>query len=94
MAGLVGLDIGCGEGHNTRLLARRGARVMAIDISERFVAHARQAEADDPKGIDYRVASAIDLPFDRGCFRLRDRFMSFMDVPGDGPSPRGSRFAS
>lgn len=24
--GLAGLDIGCGEGHNTRLLARRGAR--------------------------------------------------------------------
>ncbi len=27
VAGLSGLDIGCGEGHNTRLLARRGARV-------------------------------------------------------------------
>ena len=25
--GLAGLDIGCGGGHNTRLLARRGARV-------------------------------------------------------------------
>src|SRR5437762_2935974 len=24
-----GLDIGCGEGHNTRLLAQRGARVAA-----------------------------------------------------------------
>ena len=27
VAGLSGLDIGCGEGHNTRLLARRGARM-------------------------------------------------------------------
>src|SRR5262245_17475433 len=34
IAGLTGLDIGCGEGHNTRLLARRGARVTGIDIAE------------------------------------------------------------
>ena len=31
--GLLGLDIGCGEGHNTRLLAGRGARVVAVDIA-------------------------------------------------------------
>src|SRR5262245_60901487 len=42
VVGLVGLDIGCGEGHNTRLLARRGARVTAIDIAEDFVAWARR----------------------------------------------------
>jgi 2-polyprenyl-3-methyl-5-hydroxy-6-metoxy-1,4-benzoquinol methylase len=32
--GLAGLDIGCGEGHNTRLLAKRGARMTAIDIAQ------------------------------------------------------------
>src|SRR5947209_19525730 len=37
--GLAGLDIGCGEGHNTRLLAQRGGRVKAIDIAEVFIAH-------------------------------------------------------
>src|SRR5205807_5596481 len=37
--GLAGLDIGCGEGHNTRLLSERGARVTAIDIAEVFIAH-------------------------------------------------------
>ena len=42
--GLLGLDIGCGEGHNTRLLAGRGARVIAIDISEVFVGHAKLLE--------------------------------------------------
>src|ERR1051326_3403861 len=57
VAGLEGLDIGCGEGHNTRLLARRGARVTAIDIAEELVAHAREEEAREPLGIDYRVAS-------------------------------------
>ena len=34
VAGLAGLDIGCGEGHNTRLLAKCGAQVTAIDIAE------------------------------------------------------------
>jgi 2-polyprenyl-3-methyl-5-hydroxy-6-metoxy-1,4-benzoquinol methylase len=41
VAGLAGLDIGCGEGHNTRLLAKRGAQVTAIDIAENFIANAR-----------------------------------------------------
>ena len=34
VAGLCCLDLGCGEGHNTRLLAGRGARVVALDIAE------------------------------------------------------------
>lgn len=79
--GLSGLDIGCGEGHNTRLLAQRGARVSAIDIAEVFIAHARQAEEQEPLGIDYRVASAVDLPFADATFDFATGFMSFMDVP-------------
>src|SRR3954454_23267804 len=63
VSGLAGLDIGCGEGHNTRLLARRGARMTAVDIAEVFIGPALQAEAGEPLGIDYRVASAVDLPF-------------------------------
>jgi 2-polyprenyl-3-methyl-5-hydroxy-6-metoxy-1,4-benzoquinol methylase len=38
--GLRGLDIGCGEGHNTRLLAQRGAAMTAFDISPTFIRHA------------------------------------------------------
>jgi SAM-dependent methyltransferase len=79
--GLSGLDIGCGEGHNTRLLAKRGARVTAVDIAENFIAHARQAEAREPLGIDYRVASAVDLPFAAATFDFATGFMSFMDIP-------------
>src|SRR5512143_1500727 len=63
VAGLRGLDIGCGEGHNTRLLARRGARVTAVDISGVFIGHALEAERQAPMGIDYRIASAVELPF-------------------------------
>src|SRR5262249_42452027 len=61
--GLAGLDIGCGEGYNTRLLAERGARITGVDISEVFVAHARQTEYAKPLGIDYQVASGVELPF-------------------------------
>src|SRR3954466_14039178 len=76
VAGLAGLDIGCGEGHNTRLLARRGARVVGIDIAETFIAYARGAEAEEPLGIDYRVGSAVALPFDDRSFDLATGFMS------------------
>ncbi len=81
VARLTGLDIGCGEGHNTRLLAKRGARLTAIDIAEDFVAYARQAEAREPLGIDYRVASAVTLPFADSTFDFATGFMSLMDVP-------------
>jgi ubiquinone/menaquinone biosynthesis C-methylase UbiE len=78
---LVGLDIGCGEGHNTRLLAQQGARVTAIDIARDFIAYAQQAEADEPLGIAYRVASAVELPFPDTTFDFTTGFMSFMDIP-------------
>jgi ubiquinone/menaquinone biosynthesis C-methylase UbiE len=79
--GISGLDIGCGEGHNTRLLAKRGARITAVDIAEVFIAHAKQAEVDEPLGIDYRVASAVDLPFADASFDFATAFMSLMNVP-------------
>jgi SAM-dependent methyltransferase len=78
---LRGLDIGCGEGHNTRLLARRGACVTAIDISRVFVEHARQREQEDPLHIDYGIASAVELPFADSTFDFATGFMSFMDIP-------------
>jgi len=81
VTGLEGLDIGCGEGHNTRLLVGRGARVTAIDIAEGFIGHARRVEAEAPLGIDYRVASAVELPFADATFDFATAFMSLMDVP-------------
>src|SRR4029453_5065339 len=81
VSGLSGLDIGCGEGHNTRLLARRRASVTAIDIAETFIAHAKQLEQQGPGGIDSRVASAVDLPFADATFDFATGFMSFMDIP-------------
>src|SRR5262245_15611562 len=81
IAGLRGLDIGCGEGYNTRLLAQLGAQVWALDLADVFVAYANAAERDEPMGIDYRVASAVALPFFDNSFDFATAFMSLMDVP-------------
>ena len=79
--GLAGLDIGCGEGYNTRLLAQRGARVTALDIAEGFVRQGQALEDESPLGVRYLVASAVDLPFGEATFDFATGFMSFMDVP-------------
>jgi ubiquinone/menaquinone biosynthesis C-methylase UbiE len=81
VTGLTAIDIGCGEGHNTRLLAKRGAQVAAVDISEVFLRHAKEFERQQQLGIDYRLASAVDLPFPDSSFDFATAFMSLMDVP-------------
>lgn len=80
--GLVGLDIGCGEGHNTRLLAGRGAHMSALDIASTFVRHAREAEINEPLGIEFHEGSAIDLPFENEQFDFATAFMSLQDISG------------
>jgi toxoflavin synthase len=53
------LDVACGEGHFTRLLRNAGAvDVVGIDISERMIELAREQEARQPLGIEYRVEDA------------------------------------
>ena len=81
VSGLSGLDIGCGEGHNTRLVSRRGAKMTALDISPTFIRHAREKEAAEPLGIGYHIASAVELPFRDASFDFVMATMSFMDIP-------------
>lgn len=81
VAGLTGLDVGCGEGHNTRQVAQRGAHMTGIDIAPTFVEHARSAEQADPQHIDYHVGSARVLPFDDAAFDFVTAFMSMQDIP-------------
>lgn len=81
VAGLKGLDIGCGEGANTRRLAALGARMQAIDIAPTFLQYARAAEIENPLGIDYQVGSGTQLPFADSSFDFATAFMSLMDMP-------------
>ena len=72
------LDLGCGEGHNTRLLAARGAEVTAIDISEVFIDAA--VSADPERVIDHVIGDGAVLPFRSASFDVVTAFMSLMDV--------------
>jgi SAM-dependent methyltransferase len=63
VAGLPVLDYGCGHGMAAVVLARRGARVTAFDLSPGYLNEARRrAEANDA-AIDFLQADAERLPF-------------------------------
>jgi len=51
--GMRVLDLACGHGRIARELARRGARVVGIDISDVLLELARVAETEEPLGITY-----------------------------------------
>ncbi len=77
---LKGLDIGCGEGHNTRIAAKKGGIMTAIDISKVFISSAKESEKQKRLEIKYQIASAIDLPFSDEDFDFAIATMSLMDI--------------
>lgn len=81
ITGLTGLDLGCGEGHNTRLLAKLGAQMYGIDIAPTFISYAQMEESRTPLQIKYQTASALDIPFPVQNFDFTVAFMSLMDMP-------------
>jgi 2-polyprenyl-3-methyl-5-hydroxy-6-metoxy-1,4-benzoquinol methylase len=83
VAGLRVLDVGCGSGYFAREMASRGARVEAIDLSPRMIAHAVRIEQARPLGIAYRVLDAerLDEAFDEGAFDLVTSCLALQDVP-------------
>jgi len=82
LEGKAVLDAGCGEGYNTRILARSGARVTGVDISPRMVELARQEEQREPLGIRYEVTSFSELSFfGDASFDVVVSTMALMDSP-------------
>ena len=74
------LDAGCGEGLNTRILARAGARMTGVDISPKMIELARADEKQNLLGIRYQIASFSDLSlFEDGAFDVVVSFMALMD---------------
>jgi ubiquinone/menaquinone biosynthesis C-methylase UbiE len=75
------LDIGCGEGYNTRFFAKLGAKIVGVDISEEMIQLAQEKE--NPLGIQYLKASWSDLCIvESGSFDVVVSTMALMD--GDG----------
>jgi len=60
--GLRVLDLGCGSGHTSRLLAEKGAIVVGVDESVEQLRLARDKEIKKSFGINYRKANAKALP--------------------------------
>jgi ubiquinone/menaquinone biosynthesis C-methylase UbiE len=75
------LDLACGEGYNTRILAKKGAKVSGVDFSERMIQHAKRKEAEEKLGIRYYVSEALNLAcFSEGTFDLVTCFMAIQDI--------------
>ena len=79
--GQLVLDLACGEGYNTRILARKGAKVAGIDLSTELVKHAKKEERKEKLGIDYYISDAADLSvFSNNRFDLVTCFMALQDI--------------
>lgn len=78
--GLKGIDIGCGEGNNTRIARDLGADMTGIDIAETFIKFAEKKNEGNNK-IKYIVGNAHNLPFPDKVFDFAMATMSFMDMP-------------
>lgn len=79
--GLEVLDVACGEGYNTRILARIGAKITGIDLSREMIEHAKSQEKEDQLGIRYYVSDSADLSrFPARRFDLVTCFMALMDI--------------
>ncbi len=75
--GLDVIDIGCGEGRFSRMLAEYGARVTGIDLCELFIEAAKEAKVKDERyevGDMEQLASIADESFD-----LAVAYLSFVD---------------
>jgi SAM-dependent methyltransferase len=64
------LEIGCGAGQCARWLARAGAQVVGLDLSEAQLRHSRALDARTGTAVPVVVADACDLPFAGGSFDL------------------------
>jgi SAM-dependent methyltransferase len=68
VSGLRVLDYGCGHAMAAVVLARRGARVTALDLSGGYLAEGRRRAEANGVAIDFVQADAERLPFIDGSF--------------------------
>ena len=62
--GKTALDVGCGEGRFTAILAARAAHVTGIDINQDSLDQAKAKATEDGARVTWRNARAEDMPFD------------------------------
>lgn len=80
------LDVGCGSGWASRLMADKAhsGRVVGIDISDEMVRVAQESSRAFPN-VEFEVATAEKLPFDDGEFThafSMESLYYYADIPG------------
>ena len=68
MAGMDAVELGCGTGYVSAWMARRGAKVSAIDVSAGQLATARRLAGEHGVDIRFEEGNAEALPFADGAF--------------------------
>lgn len=75
------LDLACGEGYNTRIIAKKGAKVIGADFSKEMIDCATKQEEKDKLGIAYYVPDAGRLAIFKNCtFDVATCFMALQDI--------------
>jgi SAM-dependent methyltransferase len=89
------LDVGCGPGRHAHALGRRGFEVVGVDISERFVALARENapagaavrfERADARALSFEAEFDAVISLCQGAFGLSDGPRSTAGVGGGEPA--------
>ena len=94
------LDLGCGSGVQTLLLAAHGLQVVGVDLSTTAIEKAQRRAADHPAGRRVRfiagdvtevrgIGEPFDVIVDRGCYHLarRDHLDGFLHALGRNSRP-------
>lgn len=64
------LDIACGEGYGSALLAQHALSVSGVDISDAAVAHARASYESKIDNVQFKQGSADAIPFPDASFEI------------------------
>jgi SAM-dependent methyltransferase len=90
VVGLDVLEMGCGGSQWSTALARRGARPVGLDLSERQLAHSRRLQKETGLTFPLVQASAEEVPFasasfdlifaDHGAFSFADPYRSMPEA--------------
>ncbi|HEX8150073.1 MAG TPA: class I SAM-dependent methyltransferase [Pyrinomonadaceae bacterium] len=84
------LEIGCGTGAFSRLLAKTSGRVLALDLSPNMISLARERSAQFPN-IDFEVADVLALELPAGRFDCVATIATLHHLPVEEVLPKLKR---